>query len=178
MLHAGAPKHLEKRLNVTCPCGKGESIEVCCGPILSGKRQAETAEELMRARYTAYATQNVDFIVSSHEPKTAEEVDRANTEAWSKNSEWLGLEITGTELGGPNDTTGTVEFVASYKLQKTKIDHRERATFSKENGKWYFVDGVELKGPPVRREGPRVGRNDPCPCGSGKKYKKCHGVDA
>jgi preprotein translocase subunit SecA len=27
----------------------------------------------------------------------------------------------------------------------------------------------------VRREGPKVGRNDPCPCGSGKKYKKCHG---
>jgi preprotein translocase subunit SecA len=27
----------------------------------------------------------------------------------------------------------------------------------------------------IRREGPKVGRNDPCPCGSGKKYKKCHG---
>jgi len=27
---------------------------------------------------------------------------------------------------------------------------------------------------PLRHEGPRVGRNDPCPCGSGKKYKKCH----
>jgi preprotein translocase subunit SecA len=29
----------------------------------------------------------------------------------------------------------------------------------------------------VRREQPKVGRNDPCPCGSGKKYKKCHGRD-
>jgi len=28
---------------------------------------------------------------------------------------------------------------------------------------------------PIRREEPKVGRNDPCPCGSGKKYKKCHG---
>ena len=27
----------------------------------------------------------------------------------------------------------------------------------------------------VRRDEPKVGRNDPCPCGSGKKYKKCHG---
>jgi len=27
----------------------------------------------------------------------------------------------------------------------------------------------------VRRDGEKVGRNDPCPCGSGKKYKKCHG---
>jgi preprotein translocase subunit SecA len=30
---------------------------------------------------------------------------------------------------------------------------------------------------PVRRERPKVGRNDPCPCGSGRKYKKCHGKD-
>ena len=29
--------------------------------------------------------------------------------------------------------------------------------------------------PTVKREGPKVGRNDPCPCGSGKKYKNCHG---
>jgi preprotein translocase subunit SecA len=30
----------------------------------------------------------------------------------------------------------------------------------------------------VRRDEPKVGRNDPCPCGSGKKYKKCHGAGA
>ncbi len=88
------------------------------------------------------------------------------------------MEILSTEGGTANDSQGTVEFVASYKLQKMKIDHRERATFTKDDGKWYFVDGVELKGPPIRRTEPRVGRNDPCPCGSGKKYKKCHGVDA
>ncbi len=29
---------------------------------------------------------------------------------------------------------------------------------------------------PVFRTEPKVGRNDPCPCGSGKKYKKCHGA--
>jgi preprotein translocase subunit SecA len=28
---------------------------------------------------------------------------------------------------------------------------------------------------PVKREGDKVGRNDPCPCGSGRKYKRCHG---
>jgi uncharacterized protein YecA (UPF0149 family) len=27
----------------------------------------------------------------------------------------------------------------------------------------------------AKREGEKVGRNDPCPCGSGKKYKRCHG---
>ena len=46
---------------------------------------------------------------------------------------------------------------------------------AKENGQWRFLDarGIQ-KGPYVRPE-PKVGRNDPCPCGSGKKYKACCG---
>jgi len=38
------------------------------------------------------------------------------------------------------------------------------------------VGGDEAPRTPIRREHPKVGRNDPCPCGSGKKYKKCHGA--
>jgi preprotein translocase subunit SecA len=38
-------------------------------------------------------------------------------------------------------------------------------------------EGDAAKAEPVRRDRPKVGRNDPCPCGSGKKYKKCHGKD-
>jgi len=163
---------------MTCPCGKGESLETCCGPYLKHEKKPPTAEDLMRARYTAYATGDVDFIVESHDPDRKGEVDRKNTELWSKQSEWLGLEITSTEKGAPEDETGIVEFVARYKVKSTKIEHRERALFRKHNERWVFVDGIEIKGPPVTRTEPRVGRNDPCPCGSGKKYKKCHGVAA
>jgi SEC-C motif-containing protein len=163
---------------MTCPCGLGESLETCCGPYLKHEKKPPTAEALMRARYTAYATGDVDFIVESHDPDRKTEVDRKNTEAWSKQSEWLGLEITSTEKGQPDDETGIVEFVARYKVKSTKIEHRERALFRKHNERWVFVDGLEIKGPPVKRTEPRVGRNDPCPCGSGKKYKKCHGVAA
>jgi preprotein translocase subunit SecA len=35
----------------------------------------------------------------------------------------------------------------------------------------------ETKKIPIK-VGPKVGRNDPCPCGSGKKYKNCHGKEA
>jgi preprotein translocase subunit SecA len=40
--------------------------------------------------------------------------------------------------------------------------------------------GVTAKGgiSPIARKDAKVGRNDPCPCGSGKKYKKCHGENA
>jgi SEC-C motif-containing protein len=146
--------------------------------VLDGKAWPTTAEALMRARYAAYATGNIDFVIKSHDPDTVAEIDRKHTETWSKNSKWLGLEILATEGGGENDDEGVVEFLARYKLGNLTVPHRERATFSKINGKWYFMDGKELNAPPVRHEGPRTGRNDPCPCGSGKKYKKCCGVNA
>jgi SEC-C motif-containing protein len=132
----------------------------------------------MRARYTAYATGNIDYVVDTHDPDRRGEVDRKNTEAWSKSSEWLGLEILSTEKGQPGDEVGVVEFVARYKLKGVKIDHRERALFRKNGSQWVFVDGAELKGPPVVRTEPKVGRNDPCHCGSGKKFKKCHGAES
>ena len=40
------------------------------------------------------------------------------------------------------------------------------------------VGGDDAAVKTVRRDEPKVGRNDPCPCGSGKKYKKCHGLAA
>ncbi len=94
---------------MTCPCGKGESLETCCGPLLSGAALPETAEALMRSRYTAYATGNVDYILSSHDPATMGEVDRNNTEVWSKSAEWLGLTITRTERGEASDEESTAK---------------------------------------------------------------------
>ncbi len=75
---------------MTCPCGKGESLETCCGPYLDGKAQPDTAEALMRARYSAYVVGNIDYVVGTHDPDRAKDVDRKNTEQWSKSAEWLG----------------------------------------------------------------------------------------
>jgi SEC-C motif-containing protein len=168
---------LEERF-VTCVCGKGESTETCCGPYLKGEKRPDTAEALMRARYAAYATGDIDYIVATHDPKRVDEVDQASTEAWSKQSQWLGLEILSTEAGGADDERGVVEFLARYKIKNVTINHRERAEFRKHEGRWVFVDGKEIAAPPVKRDEPRIGRNDPCPCGSGKKHKKCCGKAA
>ena len=127
----------------------------------------------MRARYTAYTRADVDFLVATHRPPSGEEVDRAATEKWAKESEWLGLEVVATEAGGPDDDKGIVEFVARWKAGGHELRHHERSTFAKIDGAWKYVDGKEVKPPPVRSV--KVGRNDPCPCGSGKKYKRCHG---
>jgi SEC-C motif-containing protein len=174
----GPRAHLRGAIIVPCACGLGENTETHCLPIIKGEKSAETAEALMRARYTAYALGEVDFIISTHTPEAGKDVDRDQTEAWSKNSKWLGLEVVATEGGGPKDDKGTVEFIARYKIKNVGIEHRERAKFEKIGGKWLFADAEQLAGPPVKHEGPRVGRNDPCTCGSGKKYKKCCGKAA
>ena len=163
---------------MSCVCGVGRTNEECCLPVIRGEKSATTAEQLMRARYAAHVLGEVDFILQSVHPDHLEGVDRGNTELWSRQSKWLGFELLATDRGGPDDDTGTVDFVARYKLKGVAVAHRERATFEKKEGRWYFVDGKDLPAPPARNEGPRVGRNDPCPCGSGKKFKKCCGKAA
>lgn len=158
-----------------CPCGSGLSYSECCEPIIKGKKSAPTAESLMRARYTSYVEHEIDFIITScAEGEGIAEIDKKATEDWSRQSEWHGLTILRTEKGGENDDEGIVEFTADYTLKQMHDVHHEVAGFKKVNGEWKYAAG-NLITTTVRREGKKVGRNEPCPCGSGKKYKNCCG---
>ena len=156
-----------------CACGSGAAFEACCGRYIEGKQPAPTAEALMRSRYTAFTRAAVDYVLETHSAKTREEVSREAIEAWAKGSEWLGFELLGTEEGGPTDEHGVVRFRARYRQNGRIFEHLEIAEFQKEDGAWRFVTSVT---PPAQRDAPKVGRNDPCPCGSGKKHKKCCGA--
>jgi len=158
-----------------CVCGNEASTEECCGAIIKGERQAKTAEELMRSRYAAYVLGEIDHVLATHHPDKADEVDEEGASQWSKGAEWAGLTIHDTE-GEADDDTGMVEFTAAYEVRGKLHKHRERAEFRKKDGKWLYYDGEMVKPAPMRREGPKIGRNDPCSCGSGKKYKKCCGL--
>ncbi|MCC6785156.1 MAG: YchJ family protein [Planctomycetes bacterium] len=160
---------------MNCPCGSGSAFEQCCGPYLSGERWPDSAATLMRARYTAFATGNVDFILGSHDPATRDELDRNLIEQWSKQSEWHGFDVIDVQKGGVDDEEGSVEFIARYAIQGKEQEHHELATFAKVDGNWYFIDGLVAGQATYRREVPKIGRNDPCACGSGKKFKKCCG---
>jgi SEC-C motif-containing protein len=127
----------------------------------------------MRARYSAYVAAQMDFIFETTHAKHREGYDHAGTKEWAENSEWLGLEIVGTLQGGPDDERGEVEFIARFREKGVLREHHENAHFLKENGSWYFTDGAMVKPKPVIVSKP--GRNDPCSCGSGIKYKKCCG---
>lgn len=158
-----------------CPCGSGQSYEACCRPLIEEGEAAQTAEALMRSRYTAHVKAAADYVYDTTHPRKRSGVDRDQVLEWSRTSEWLGLEMVAAEAGGPEDETGTVEFVARYRQKGQHHDHQEVAEFAKKDGRWYFVDGKAPKTVQFVRQGPKVGRNDPCPCGSGKKYKKCCG---
>ena len=89
--------------------------------------------------------------------------------------EWVGLEILDTVNGGVDDDAGVVEFTARYRKDGALLAHRERSNFRREEGRWLYVDGdVNPRAAPRRVD--KTGRNQPCPCGSGKKFKKCCGV--
>ena len=167
----------DDRLAQPCPCGAGPTAAECCARFFAGERTdwPPTAEAMMRSRYSAYALGVIDHIMSTHHPGAAGEVDRKSTEKWSREATWLGLDIVSTQSGGESDETGEVEFIARYEIGGTPLSHHERAQFRRHQGRWYYWDGAMVKPRPVVREQPKVGRNDPCPCGSGAKYKKCHG---
>lgn len=155
-----------------CPCQSGVTYSQCCELLIKGKKQAETPEQLMRARYTAYTKIEMDFIQQTHDPKTNQDIDMQGSREWAETTKWDGLEIVETQQGGVDDEVGTVEFKATFLTDEGPQIHHELSHFHKREGVWYYSDSSQLNRPVVRAS-PKVGRNDPCPCGSGKKYKKC-----
>lgn len=158
-----------------CPCGSGREYESCCAPYVEGQELAPTAEALMRSRYTAHTLGRYDYLNETVHPDIRDEADHAEMQKWSEAVEWLGLEIFSTQNGTEADDSGEVSFEARYAVRGVPQSLKEDALFRRENGRWFYVDGHVYGQEPVRRQSPKIGRNDPCPCGSGKKYKKCCG---
>ena len=157
-----------------CPCGSGLGFDACCGPLIAGA-PAATAEALMRSRYTAYSQGNVAYLTSTLAPEVQGDFDPVEAHSTAANAQWQGLEIRSVTGGGPDDETGQVEFVARFRLRDDPRVHHELSDFRREDGRWLCAGGkMNPKQPP--RSVAKIGRNDPCPCGSGKKYKKCCGA--
>jgi SEC-C motif-containing protein len=132
----------------------------------------------MRSRYTAYVKHAYDHLERSLSVAQRKDFSLNDAKQWAEGSEWLGLTVLRTEKGGADDTEGLVEFSARFGAGDKVHEHVEAALFGREEGRWVYTGFAEPKGQTVRREKPKVGRNDPCPCGSGKKFKKCCGAEA
>jgi SEC-C motif-containing protein len=118
-----------------CPCGSGEVFGACCGPVVRNERPADTAEELMRSRFSAYALGDVDHLFRTWHPVT-----RPDDLAELPQLDWQQLEIVDVVEGGPADDRGIVEFRATHARGRL----HERSRFVRRAGRWVYVDGEIL----------------------------------
>lgn len=157
-----------------CPCGSTRKFGLCCGPIIAGT-PAPTAEALMRSRYVAFTLGDLDHIERTNTENALASFNRVDLEASLPGTEWIGIEVLQTDGGQEEDEEGTVKFSFRYRSGGRDFSQLEIASFRRVDGDWRYDDSeVNPKSPPVRVE--KIGRNDPCTCGSGKKYKKCCGA--
>lgn len=125
-----------------CPCTSKKPYDRCCGPFHAGSTAPETAELLMRSRFSAYALGKVDYLIATRPEAKRSEENRDELATYCKSVQCVGLKIVGKEKGGKDDDTGVVTFHASIQANGRRTLHIETSTFARENGKWVYVDGV------------------------------------
>lgn len=124
-----------------CPCGSDLNYAECCGRYHSGAAAPVTAEALMRSRYSAYVTGDIDYLIGTTLPANRTGRLRSGYQSTHASLGWLGLTITGTWLGSEKDKVGKVGFRADYQQDGRRGVHRELSRFKRVAGKWYYVDG-------------------------------------
>jgi SEC-C motif-containing protein len=152
-----------------CPCGTGQLFEVCCEPILNRTQSAATAERLMRARFTAHVAHDFKFLHDSYRATAGKPYV---AEAGEPSVTWTKLVVHSHETGEQPDKA-FVDFSAYGTEEGTEKVLHEKGEFLRINGAWLYNREARLGPAPYKSATPKVGRNDPCPCGSGKKYKQC-----
>lgn len=120
-----------------CPCDSGRPFSLCCAPYLAGASAAPSAEALMRSRYCAYTRRDAAYLSRTWHPSTRPTV----LELEDEGLRWLGLKILKCTAGGAGDDSGTVEFVARYKVGGKAGRMHEVSRFVREGGAWYYLDG-------------------------------------
>ena len=121
-----------------CYCGSRQPYAACCGRLHSGAENAETAEALMRSRYSAYVLGLEPYLLASwHASTRPESLDLAG----AAGTKWLGLEIRRHQRA--DDARATVEFVARYRVGGRGQRLHEVSHFIREDGCWYYVAGEE-----------------------------------
>ena len=168
-----------------CPCGSNFPYTDCCAPLIRGTGFPDTAEDLMRSRYTAFTQKNWEYLVITSHPEEKKGIANLGPNLIEDGVVWKRLEIINTRAGDHDDSEGQVDFIAHYTKGGVEQTLRESSRFYKVNGRWVYSrqdstlppvpTSPQTKPKTVVRSEAKIGRNDPCPCGSEKKYKKCCG---
>jgi SEC-C motif-containing protein len=132
------PREREQSL---CPCKSRQTYALCCLPYHQGKARPETAEQLMRSRYSAYFFRLVEYLVETTHPDTRESGLRQSLEKVIHQANWSYLTILGVAQGGKEDKRGKVEFVADYYVGDEACELHEVSRFKRFKGAWKYLDG-------------------------------------
>ena len=124
-----------------CPCKSRETYGTCCEPFHLGRAKPETAEQLMRSRYSAYFFRLVDYLVRTTHPDSRPPDLKSRIEESIYQTNWRFLTILGSSKGGKDDKTGKVEFVAEYFEGNQPLELHERSRFKRFKGDWKYLDG-------------------------------------
>lgn len=158
-----------------CPCGNVLVFSKCCLPYLSGEASAPSPEKLMRSRYSAYACGNYAYIANTYaishsgyngahqQNKQISENEIAQS---SEGTKWCKLDVLSAY---EQKQKGEVEFIAYYQREGKFYAMHELSRFIRSDSQWFYVDGDAMD----KSGHVKLGRNDECLCGSGKKFKRC-----
>ena len=127
---------------LSCPCGKENIYTDCCGRIHENQKNAKTAEQLMRSRYSAFKFGLGDYLHKSQAPQTRNLAEKESIERWGKSVKWLGLDILNSAKGTSSDSEGTVEFKATFREKIFKKVIHENSRFIKIEDTWYYLDAI------------------------------------
>lgn len=158
-----------------CPCGSSKEYISCCGLFIDGENKPGNPETLMRSRYTAYTMARIDYIKKTMRGKPLIGFNEVEATEWAKQLDWLNLQVIKSYRDEQDENIGYVEFIANYRSQGKKQAIHELSKFEYLDGQWFYTDGNQPK-TKVKLQKATVSRNAPCPCGSQKKYKNCHGT--
>ncbi len=183
-------------LNKKCFCGSIKSFSACCQPLIIKEKQSLTPEQLMRSRFSAYATGNSQYIYDTYAKSSQVSQSIKEISEWSEACTWIALQIhsiNNNELIDNESAEQFVEFSAIYITDGVLCELRENSRFileipqpentqtnDKQDLEWRYIDGDIVK----HDELTKIKRKELCPCNSfpttwvikkGKKYKQCCG---
>jgi SEC-C motif-containing protein len=150
-----------------CYCNNPASFDDCCRQIINGVKTASSAEQLMRSRYSAYCTKEAEYILNTYALSQRSMHSIADILEFANEVNFIKLDIIHIHNDSEYDY---VEFKAHYLVGDKHYQLHEQSRFILENESWKYLDGNLYDSPESK-----IGRNDMCPCKSGKKFKKCHG---
>jgi SEC-C motif-containing protein len=127
-----------------CPCHSGLSYQECCGPYHTKKELPESALQLMRSRFSAYALKNADYIMETTHPENI--LYSTNQEEWKesilffcKKTEFRGLKIIEVLEG---TLESYVTFFAHLFQDHQDVSFQETSHFYKIDDRWLYFSGV------------------------------------